>query len=281
MGRFSNSRPRVPSRSYPTVSIPKAGIYHMVLASIGKPFDDDNRCRECNGKMKLSDGSYCQKCDGTGRKTTEKIRIRYEMPNSEFYAEEDVTNKISQEWKNNAGETISASTLLKRLTVFTGFDDPDLLSDMTDEQIDDLNGTPCEVVVMLNKTQKYLRIHEVGVVGFMTGGNTPPIQQASPPRASSPPAGSGHPPVTQTGRIEAPTLASIKEAYLATGRGENEWPAFLQVQLGGAKTVTPDQKLRLMKTVEKLPLVGGQYIDSIAGEIENLDFEDDNEEVPF
>lgn len=96
------------------------GEHKGYFIGLGPTFREQStdRCRVCAGV----DVGACRACDGTGRKTTTKTSIRYQMgPN--LVVEEFVTYAVTEP-RVVDGQPRSASTLWLRMRRLSGLSDP-------------------------------------------------------------------------------------------------------------------------------------------------------------
>lgn len=130
----------------------------------------NDKCRACKGSKTYND-EVCFLCAGTGRKTEQRVKLRYELDNGNV-EEEDVSFKLSPGGMGRDGTTpLSPSTMFIRLRSLSGLKNP------TPAEVDAWYSSltppiriPCSVVINDNKTGSALKITDVLARGSASNG---------------------------------------------------------------------------------------------------------------
>lgn len=96
------------------------GDYDALYCGMSEPFeevDQQNDCKLCEGKGTMPRGADCFACHGSGKKTNQKVWLRYIFENKSR-EQEVVTFNLY-----DGGKGGKATTLYLRLRALSGFDD--------------------------------------------------------------------------------------------------------------------------------------------------------------
>ena len=206
MGLLSDALPREQMTQESAIKSDR-GVYRAYFIGMTpkyawiSPFGD--ACRLCKGSRNGRNGEpgECVGCNGTGKKTEDRVKLRYHLENNEI-EEEEVNYKLSAGGQSRDGKTFfSPTTLFVRLRALSG------IRDATEQQIDAWYSelpqppkVPCTVVINDNKNQTALKIESVMLrqVPQRANGAASQSTAARPPQPQAPPTRQpAPPPVTQ------------------------------------------------------------------------------------
>jgi len=179
MGSLNDALPRENATASAEHAVKsERGLYKAFFIGITAPFEwvsdfAQDKCKNCRGEKTNKAGTEpCYLCNGSGKKTETRTRLRYHLENG-FIEEEEVNYKLSPPSTGKDGNPLSPSTFFVRLRSLSEIKgaDPTAL-DAWYTSLPTPIKVPCFVVIQDNRSGTALKITDV--LPRAKGAATPP-----------------------------------------------------------------------------------------------------------